>query len=368
MRILISILSKTVVRSFYKEFALFFLIGLYISFGLFKSSDHIFLNTFILSSSLLISLYFLMWTLYNILIISFFTRFLRKRENIFLYHLSISKKASLYLALFFIHLYLFAPAIAYAVFVSGIAVNLAFYNQLIYILLFVIVSGIYPVLIYKKAISSPDISLSNAAFLVLNFRFKKPYFSFFFFHLFENEWLKLLISKGLSAILLLGLVQILQTDNDDIRPLLVVVLMGFLPNFALVGSYYSFENVNLLWFRNLPILRHKKWLMAVAIFAILLLPELFLLYRYAWDTLPIYVPIYGYLFGVSLMSLYYSGLYLKIAAEERFSNLIFIIAIFCFLAILFKINVLAIIFLVFFTSIITFFTQYYHYELVVKNE
>jgi len=320
------------------------------------------------SSGWLIGFYFLVWTVYNLLIINFLIRFLRKKENIFLYQSFLANKGILYASFSIVQLYLFAPALVYAAFVASIAINLGLYSIVFSISAFLFLSVVLPVFIYRNAIAKPDIGLCASSFLTLHLRFKKPYFSFFFFHLLESEWLKLLVSKGLSALLLLGLVQILQTDNADIRPLMIVVLMGFLPNFTLIGSYHSFENVNLIWFRNLPFHLAKKWLTALATFAIVLLPELFLLYRYAWVALPWYVPLLGYFFGVGLLTLYYCGLYLKIAADERFSNLIFIAAIFCFLAILFSINVLLIIAVVLALGLVTFFKTYYGYEYLVKVE
>ncbi len=368
MKTLASILSKTVVRSFYKEYALFFLIGLYLCFGFLRSDDHVALNTLVVSSDYLIGFYYILWTLYNWLIINFFTKHIRSKENTFLYLSRLAPKASLIASLIIMHIYLLAPILAYAVFAMGIAANLGFYLPIFYTILFLAISIIYPIFIYQNILSKPDTGQVSTGLFRINIKIKKPYFSFFFFHLLENEWLKLLISKGISAVILLGLVNILQTDNSDIRPLLIVVLMGFLPNFTQAGSYHTFENVSLLYFKNMPVYLKNRWAQAIGTFAILLIPELFMLYRYAWEALPFYAPFLAYILGVSLLSLYYSGLYLKIAAEERFSNLILIAAIVCFVAILFRIDVLIISATVLSVATFTFYRQYYKYDFIVKKE
>ncbi|MFN0049129.1 MAG: hypothetical protein ACKVOU_08415 [Cytophagales bacterium] len=368
MKATISILSKTIVRSFYKEYALFFLIGLYVCFGLLKTADHVFLAKYIVASPALILFYFAIWSIYNLFIISYFQHIFSEERYLFLYDLWLINKWQLTISLFVLHLNLMAPVLMYAVFVLAIAANLGFYWQILYIAVFLALSIWYPLFFYFKTISKPDISLSKKSIFSLNFNINKRYFSFFFYHLLENDWLKLLVTKGLSAGVLVVLISILQTDNDDIRPLLIVVLMGFLPNFSLIASYHAFENQALVFFKNLPISTRRKWLNAVAVFAILLLPELFLLYRYAWLGLGWASPIFAYILGLALATLYYSGLYLKVAVEERFTNIIFIVSIACFVAILFKINVLAIILVVFCLAYFSFTKLYYQYEFVVKSE
>jgi hypothetical protein len=269
-------------------------------------------------------------------------------------------------ALLVLQLNLFAPVLVYGIFVMGISASEGLILPIVYILVFLILSTIFPIFIYTNTLARPDISLSKPSFFRLKLNFKKPHFSFFFFHLFESEWLKLLITKGLSVVLLLALSKILQTDNEDIRPLLIVVLMGFLPNFSLVSSYHTFENQTMFYFKNLPISLSVKWFTAIGSLALLFVPELFLLYRYVWPSLTWYAPVLGYLLGLSLSSLYFSGLHLRIANDERFSNLIFLIGILCFVAILFNTNVLIMASVIFAASYFAFTKLYYQYELIVK--
>lgn len=365
---IISILTKTIVRSFYKEFAVVFLIGLYICFGFLRSDDHIFLAKFLLATDGMVVFYFIIWSLYNVFIISYFSKFFTEKAHLFLFDLLLISSFKRNLSLFVLFLNLFAPVLVYALFVIGIAWSIGAYNPIIFIGFFLMISTIVAIFFFNKVIAKPDISLTKTQLFKLNFKFKKPPFSFFFFQLFEKEWLKLLITKGLSVFLLLALSQILQTDNDDIRPLLVVVLMGFLPNFSLVTSYHEFENQTMFYFKNLPISISSRWVTAFSSIGLILLPELFLLYRYAWSNLPWYAPLFGYVFGLSLATIYYSALYLKIAATERFSNLIFIAAILCFIAILFKISVLVISIGLLVVAYISLVRLYFNYEFILKSD
>lgn len=279
---LIKTLIRSLVRTFYEANMGFFLVVLYLAFGVMRSNEHIAIATSIASSLHLTLLTLLLWSIYYLKSYGFIFKILNKKSFLFLRHLAIQPKVKQFSRLFIINLLIGFPAWAYAGFISifnfkyGTILNFSLMIGLLAVINAAITLRIITLL--KQPIKEAYSGLLNK---YVSKHFSITYPLWYIRHVFSHEPLLLFLSKAGSLMLLIGSYYLFETDVYDWRLLAVGVLFSFMLNSMLIYNYDEFNRTN-YWVANLP-LKHSKIISSSFITTtILFIPEIiFILFRHS---------------------------------------------------------------------------------------
>ena len=308
---MLKLLINSLAREFYQQHAGFFLVGIYILFGVVEPSQLIGYQKALLlagiSSPVGLAVVFSAWVLYSLKAHFFIRQKLTLAKYSFVREtaaLSKNDQIKLWLKLFTIIL---LPVAIYVLLL--IALSLRY--QLLWSALSIII--VFAVLLF---------TLSWFAYQSLTFGFlkqerksidfgvkiKRPFFSWPIFHLLNEQPLMLLMCKGLSFVFFKGVLWMFADVASDSRVLLVALLASVLCHAVLLSSLLKFELEYLNFNKSLPVSVYGRILNWVLIFAIILIPEWIFVMMAAHADL--YVVTEAFLFGLAGLFFMLTLLYL----------------------------------------------------------
>lgn len=361
MRPVLNVINRCIVIEFYKQNAAFFGLILLVFFGFIKAQEHIAIGSFLIANPVALFYLYAIWLLYGTKIILFVLPAINKKENQFLesfFLLPLKLKiTTASLAAFA----LLIPIVGYSTFLILLSIPQGLYLSVISLIssLFIILSVISFLLI-RKLNNLPH----ETSFFQIRF-FKKlslPPFLFFIEHLIRKEIVLLILTKIYVCTLVIGTSLLYQTDNFDLRVLTTGVLFAFFGNVTLVHKYAWFQHHQMAFFRNLPQSFLKLLIRQSITFAILLLPEFIVLFRY-YPIEPQFLDLAGILlFGFSIYYLIYSILLINPVELSKLMIPIFWIVILTTFIILFSIHPLILGVLYLFISIVIIYFRHDQFE------
>jgi hypothetical protein len=298
LRLLINSLAK----EFYQQHAGYFLIGFYLLFGIVEPSQLIGYHKALLlagvSSPVGVAIVSACWILYSAKVYFFIRQKLALAQYNFINEIgSLNKSSQLKL---WISLYslLLLPIIIYMLVIIGIGVN----NQLFLTLLCLLI--VFSVLINGLAfISYRSVSfgfLSEERNKTIPYvKFKKPFYSWLLFYLFNEQPLMLFMCKVLSLLFFKSMLWMFADVGHDTPVLLVAILAAILCHGILVFTLLKFEITYLNFTKSLSISTYKRLFGWLIILAIILIPEwIFLIISSEFNFITI---VNGFLFGMAGM-------------------------------------------------------------------
>ncbi|MFN8352821.1 MAG: hypothetical protein U0Y10_00120 [Spirosomataceae bacterium] len=338
---IISFLTKVLVKPYYQQNVGFFLIVLGIAGSFMRSAEHIALATYAVHSwSLLAMLYFSVWLLYTFKVIQYVLKTLKEPQHEFLYLLRLLPVSTQLVSLMAVQVSLLAPVLVYGLFVISQGIIQRTWGAIGLILLFVGLLITLPLFMYLRTLRQPNAyqNVVRASYF-FNLRFTKPYALFFVQYLLQQQRMLTFLTKAFTLLMLLGVCWLYPTDDYDERLLSLGLLLAGLAHVSIAFQFHQFEQHYLLLYRNLPLTTLQRFGRYALVYSLLWIPEIAVLLR----NLPSEVS-YGYAlqaiaFGLGLTLLNHHYLYYKPRSLEDSMQVVFWALIGFFFLIMFRLPI-----------------------------
>lgn len=280
---MIRLFNRLFIQPFYEQNAGSLLIVTLLAFGFMRPMDHEALITAALGSPFLLGLVFLLWGLYTLKALTFIIARLNDPTHLFLTAFRLVSRANRWLVWSAVLIGLLLPVLGYA---GWMLVRAVHYDQwlalngIIGFLIGLVVAGV-SVVDYRLRHPAPD------RFRLPRPAFRLPYLLFFPTYWLRHEPLSLLLTKGCSGLLLIGVCRLYPTDEYDERLLLIGLLLSVLFQASVPRQLSQFEGRYLPLLDNLPYSVNRRFGQYMILYGLLWLPELSLLMRNRPDAVSI---------------------------------------------------------------------------------
>jgi len=322
---MLKLLINSLAKDFYQRHAGFFLFGIYFLFGIPEPSQLIEYNKALLlagiSSPVGMAVVFISWVLYAAKAHLFINQKLRLHQYNFTKEIgSREKGVQLKLWLSFNSVILL-PILIYVILLIILGLKFQFYSSVTSII--VVFLALFFVLAWLRFHSMTfDFLKQENKLFNIQFKIKRPFFSWPIHYLFNEQLLMLLLCKIISLFLFKGILWMFADVGDDIRVLLTALLASVICHSGLVINLLRFETEQLNFGRSLPIRISKRLRNWLLVFSIILLPEWVLFTVTAHYNL--YSIANGLLFGLTGLFFLLTLLYLvKLNLDSYIKSLLF---------------------------------------------
>ncbi|MEZ0542997.1 hypothetical protein [Fibrella arboris] len=352
MRSTITVLTKTLVYPFYRQNAGILWVAGLLAGGFMRSSDHIALATYAVSSVVVLAVYVAIWLLYTLLATRFAVSMINRYDV--LLHLRLFRPLQKWIGLGIAQLLLMGPAVGYALFVGRIARQEKQGWAIAAIVGSLSLIGVAGLAWCEYALHHPNPVSRWAAWVTKLRRYVRTPYGLFYLRYLVNEQATLFwrtkLGTGLVWIGILKLyatdhyqINLFRTPDYDLRLIGLGALLVGLGHATVVYEQYRFEHQWLPIYRNMPVADWRRWAGYVGQFALLLLPEaLLLLYHLPVDQ-PAWRTLGAWAFGVSLLSVQQGLLFRVHRTPDRSMTVVYIMLIAYFLLIMFRIPLWALV-------------------------
>lgn len=364
MRVL-TILIKSLVRTFYEANVGFFLVVLYLAFGLMSGTEHVALATSIATSLPLTILTIILWFFYWVKGFGFVVNTINRPSYKFIRQISLIKKNRQFALLFCVFALIGAPVWGYAVFIAAFNITYQTFTLLALMIGFLLIANtVLSVIIMQSLAGSmkdPKLGLWHK---YISKRITLPYNLWFIRHLFVKEPMLIFLSKAGSLIIILGSIYLFKTDIYDWRLIAIGSLFGLMINSMLI--YQSFEfTVKNYWVFNLPLKGKQIVISTITSTLFLFIPEILLMLIKMPSEFSALNTLGLLLMNVSLAYFILGTLIITPIAKEDYGKRIFYMLIGMVFLIMFSIPLLIIEFLLALFGIYVFNK---FYQVMLKSE
>jgi len=361
------LIQRTVVLPFYQQHAGLLFFVFYVMFGLVESSQllnyHQSLIYGMLSSAIFLLIVLAIWLLYLLKCYIFVRQKCETPQYNFINELASLPRRKTWLILLLAYLVIFMPILIYTAAILMIAMKSRFYLPAMIILLFQ-VSG----LLLCSWASSQQIHKRHLhnRFRIPSFTipFSRPLILFYISHLSKNQKVGIFLSKLFSILSIYFVLQAMDI-HEDIRIPALVLLFGLVAHAFLVFDIKRFEDERLTWIRALPCSTIYLYLNYLLAFALVLIPEMLLLAGSIGNKITFLNWVMLYAFGIGFLAFIYIRLFKFVENTDLYMQFM----LWVFLGTFFLIVCDLVSFLIFFSSIGSFFLfrkRYYLYESQVR--
>ena len=340
MTIILNVLIKSLVYTFYRANLGFFLVVLYLAFFLMRGQDHIALASSIATSLPLTLFTILLWAIYWAKAMGFVHTAINIKKNSFMRQYVLYNKRTQLWLLFIVFAIIGLPALAYASFISTFNFTYNTYGLFALMLSFLLavntIASFYIMYRLRKPIREPSLGLW---YRIISENFPLPFSLWYLRHLFTKEALSTFLTKSGSLTLLLGTNYLFKTDVYDWRLIGVGTLFSFLFNSMLIYDYFEFTTKN-TWLNNLPRPTLSISISTLTTTVILFIPEIvFILFHFP-NSLPL-IDLAGLLlFDASFGYFILNSLLYKPILKEEYGKRIFYLMIIMIFSILYGVPLL----------------------------
>ncbi len=319
----LNVLIRSLVRIYYEANIGFFLIVLYLSFGVLQANEHIALATSIATSLPLTLLTLLLWGVYYLKSFGFIYKTLNTNQYKFIRELIKHSKSKQFIWLFAVHFVIGLPAWLYGGFISTFNFQIGAYINLVLMLGFLLMVNtaivVATILLLKKPRRETQPGLWTK---LIAKKISFPYYIWYIKHLFLHEPMLVFLSKSGSLIVLLGSYYLFKTDVYDWRLLAVGTLFSFSLNSMLIYNYYEF-NLKNSWIFNLPRTQSQILLYTLLSIFIIFIPEMVLILIKQPTSLTIIDSVGLVIFNIALAYSLLNSLLLNPLAKDSYGKRIF---------------------------------------------
>lgn len=278
MKAIHRVLTRTLVKEFYRANAGFFLLIAGVMFGFLRIPEHEAIAAALANNPIYYLVPFGLWSLYSIKTLSFCFTAKRLPANWFLTDLNLLANSKRKPLVLYIQLLLLIPILGYSAFLAYMAFQQGQVNSAIMVitgnLLILLASGH---LLHAKLILPIDSSIGNK-FRNWTSILPKWYSIHFIHHLFQRHGLTLITNKLFSIGIILGATAIFRVEGIDLRYLALGMLLSSAPNAGFSFRHQEFEMHSLKIFRNLPTPKLSLFWKDCLTYLMLSTPELLVLF------------------------------------------------------------------------------------------
>lgn len=365
MRIIAKILQTVLVNHFYKLNAGFFIFLFFALFGVVRGGQliefHLGLIQAILGGPLFLGMIVFIWGLYSIKCINYITKRLMDADLTFLSCLNSLPKKQLWYWMCFVHAEVYLPVIVYVAIIINVAIRAHQYQQALIIAIFNILFFIVAVKQYFNTLQQHHRESVIKKFSIPSLPFKKPVFLFPLIYIWKERKLMLLLTKFFTLVYLYGFIEFYEPYRHDIRPILLSMLLVMAAHMTVIFEMRIFENEYLLFSRNLPISIRKRFVQSIALFLVLLTPELL----FIWKGYPLHFSVIDYsqilLMVLAIPIFMHAILYTYCMLMEEYMRLVFAFVAALFFLILYDLGILLFVF-VMLLAFVFFYFHFFEFE------
>jgi hypothetical protein len=335
---MVKLLYRVFTLPFFLDNITLFLIVIGLGGGFMSGREHIALAEFFISSSVLLLIPFLIWTLYAIKIVGYNAAKLKQQENNFLFSTLLFPRVKKALLIGIIIVTQFLPALLYGGFLMGIAKQYRQTSSLFQIAGSLIVLLLLMSLgfLYSLRHPNPDKRLSRITKL-FHRSFRRPSYWFAFEWLTRTHPWTFIGAKVFSCLLLAGTLLLYQTDSYDYRLLGMAMAMISGIHAQLIYELHRFDNFHFAMMRQLPFSFGKRLVLLLVTLMLIWIPEGGVLLTYSPSSLPRPLQAISLLFAMSMNAALYGYLYRRDLGQEPMMWNVFLVTMALVAAILFKI-------------------------------
>jgi hypothetical protein len=340
----------------------FFLLIFYFFFGIVPGeqlpSYHYAMMKGITGSLDFLALALFIWGAYNLKCMAFVIKTLTARDGLFLYStvglLQGPRKWRTWLTL---HTSIYAPVLIYSLLAMVVAVTQQHYLPALIILLFNAAMLTWPLTVYNRRLQQPGATnFFTRLQEKMNVSFRKPFWTFYIYELLNNNARSFILTKVVSAIILIATCSYMGSQYDE-RMVLLGLLLVLLTHSVIIFNHRRFEDLLLPMLPQLPIPLWRRFVQHAFTYIALLTPEMILLII---KTNIIHLPLY-LICGLSLLLLMRSLLYIPGIDQDKYFRwvlIIFAVFLFLILAHLYWPAIAAVLT----PAFLLFYLRYYRYE------
>ncbi|GEO06834.1 hypothetical protein AAE02nite_44980 [Adhaeribacter aerolatus] len=325
---LLRILNKVVVQQFYQLNAGFFLVVFFLSFGI-QQSPTMLVSPYFLTGAVTSPVFIFsvlgVFLLYYLKCFNFLLKTIRAPENEYLFITSLFPRRILWLGLALTHLQLFLPALVYTILISYYGLQTAYYWVIGVVTSYNLLLILYTLFYFGRQITqtipeaADNIILRSGEKRILAHPVLWP-----LRYLVRQEKVMLGLTKILSLGVLYAFMTLYPYPKYDLRPTFIGFLTAVVTQAMLVQQVQQFQETALVFWRQLPFPRWHRFTYQIILFSLLLVPEIIMVLRLNFNPATISSLIFLVTFGISVISLIYTLLYLKLNQEAYLKWVFFI--------------------------------------------
>ena len=330
---------------------------------------HLGLIQAILGGPFFLGIILFIWGLYTIKCINYITKRLVEKDLTFLSCLNSLSKTKVWFWMCFVHFEVYLPVIAYVVIIMNVAIRAHQYQQALIIAIFNVLFFIVAVRQYFNTLQQHNRECIIWKISIPSLPFRKPVFLYPLIYIWKERKFMLLLTKLFTLVYLYGFMEFYEPYRQDIRPILLSILLVLASHMTLIFEMRIFENNYLLFSRNLPISILKRFAESLALFLVLLIPELL----FIWKGYPLHFSVSDYtqivMMVIAIPTFMHAILYTYSMLMEDYMRLVFAFVAALFFLILYDLGILLFVF-VLLLAFVFFYFHFYEFEKAntVKNQ
>jgi hypothetical protein len=363
-----NILSKIFVNGFYKAHAGLFLFAFLVMAGVVPPEQlllyHRALMLAFVGSPLMMGGVFVIWLLYTLKCWHYIAGKLFESDQQFLFYSATSfSESSQFKSWFYVQLAVLLPVVAYGLVAVGVGLFYHFYLIPVFILLYLFLLTACSASLYRYLVNRLVDGSKQTWLLKVSNSWRKPYFSLYVYHVFDQMKFGYIIIKALSWLVITGVFYLFADVSRDVRVAGIAMLAVITAHTFLIFNDHVFEDTYLSFSRNLPYNRFRLFLNSAGVYFLLLLPEVIWLFsRFN----PI-IAVELLLLGISAALLFRSLLYWLGPDMDKYLQWILGLFVVLFWIILFRL-IWMLIPLNLFVAWLLFYSNYYKYSPAVDKD
>jgi hypothetical protein len=302
-----------------------------------------------------------MWFLYALKCAQFVVDKMGQPDYIFLSLLSIEKPITVFVHLFIVQIMILLPVLLYAAIVVWLGLHHHGLPHSIIILLFFAFILFFIVIWNQHALSNPDKRRSSIFSNFLSFNTYGLYWLFLFRYIKTSRKLLFLGIKTASCLILFGLIAGQSGNRSGLQMTILFYSFGLLGHGVLIYTLRSMEEIDLSFYRGMPVSLLQRFKQYALFYFIIFIPEivviLFLTPTYITYANAALLVFFGYTVLLFLNSLLFISLFRKFDYLKIVTGLY----LFIFMAVLMEI-LPVLCFGLLFASVYIFFHYYYRWS------
>lgn len=334
-------LFTAAVSEFFKQRAGMFFVVIAVLFGFLSGREHHAFASFFLTDRFGMMYLFLIWLAYTIFCIHFLLNLWKRQDYHFVFQTRLWNFKTRLGRFSLIASGFLQPLVLYGIYMIVVAYQDGFLYRVWPLPLYYTMLILSIILAAEWRINNPRLVV-NKKQGISHWQLPRPvswiYWSIEW--LFREKGVTLLICKTGTAIVFICTLIYYGTDDYDLRLPAIGLSLGYLLNVGLSYELYQWESVIWMWNRSLPVSVSRRFLRAMFIHALIILPETLICLRY--DVLSFGDAVQLYSLGLGIIMLYHTYLYKKNGLLEDSMQPVLTGFVILTLIILYKIPVLII--------------------------